>query len=109
MALEEVNFDEIPDAGKEWNSVKAIGEGRSKPAVRGITVIYPTVALAPPPPDAKPKRSIIKRGDAPKSRKKVKFNNRGRPAGSGKTASKHPVISNSSTEAASTSSVGLRR
>ena len=85
MALVEVSLDDIPVAGKDWGLRPTTRPAiQIRQPVRGITVSYPSIQHNPPAPDARPKRPILKQGasnDAAKSRKRVKFNNRGRPAG----------------------------
>ena len=91
-SMVEVSLDDIPDAGKEWNHIGVSSSKSSAPSKpRGITVTYPKIQHNPPAPDAKPRRSILKStgGTGAKSRKKVKFNNRGRPAGNRDKTSKN--------------------
>ena len=82
MSIVEISLDDIPVAGKDW-SPAVTSQASSRPQVKGITVSYPSVSHAPPAPTTKPKRSILKSvgGEGAKSRKRVRFNNRGRPTG----------------------------
>lgn len=82
MSIVEISLDDIPVAGSDWTAAVARNPS-SRPQVKGITVSYPSVSHAPPAPTTKPKRSILKSvsGEGAKSRKRVRFNNRGRPAG----------------------------
>lgn len=81
MSIVEISLDDIPLAGNDW--IPTVAHPPARPQVKGITVSYPSVSHAPPALTTKPKRSILKQfgSDGPKSRKRVRFNNRGRPAG----------------------------
>lgn len=82
MSIVEISLDDIPVAGSDWTPSVA-RQVASRPQVKGITVSYPSVSHAPPAPTTKPRRSILRPagGEGAKSRKRVRFNNRGRPAG----------------------------